>query len=98
MIFWIEDNIEISYDLFFQDIYNLDYTNLTLRPEGYLNFISLINKIIDNQRILHLAEQAELARIIGLEKTLVKDDDNFNLNLINYLSINKKYSFKWVMK
>ena len=44
MIFWIEDNIEISYDLF-QDIYDLDYTNLTLRPEGYLNFISLINKI-----------------------------------------------------
>ena len=54
--------------------------------EKEITSILNLQKIYDNQRILHLAEQAELARIMDLEKTLVKDDDNFNFNLANDLT------------
>ena len=38
-----------------------------------------LQKIIDNQRILHLTQQAELARTVGLQKTLVTKDDKVEI-------------------
>ena len=34
-----------------------------------------LQKLIDNQRILHLTQQAELARAMGLQKTFLTEDD-----------------------
>ena len=83
-------------NLVLQNVQTSLYSKVNQIPE-YLKFIkknkinslekeieSVLNlqKIFDNQRILHLAEQAELARIMGLEKTLVTDDDNFNFEIL----------------
>jgi len=84
-------------DLVLQNVQTSLYTKVNQIRE-YLKFIkknkinllekeitSVLNlqKIFDNQRILHLAEQAELARIMGLEKPLVKIDDNFNFEILS---------------
>ena len=55
---------------------------------------SILNfqKIFDNQRILHLAEQAELARAMGLKKTLVIEDENFEVLVKDLIEFNYKNS------
>ena len=93
-------------DLVLQNVQTSLYTKVNQIPE-YLKFIkknkinllekktsSVLNlqKIFDNQRILHLAEQAELARIIGLEKTLAIDDDNFEVLANDLIEFNYKNS------
>ena len=51
-----------------------------------------LQKIFDNQRILHLAEQAELARTMGLKKTLVIQDENFEVLVKDLIEFNYKNS------
>ena len=47
--------------------------------EKEITSISNLQKIIDNQRILHLTEQSELAKIMGSQKTLVAKDDKVEI-------------------
>ena len=54
--------------------------------------ISNLQKLVDDQRILHLIEQAELARSMGLQKTLVTEDDNFETSAIDLIDFNYKNS------
>ena len=51
-----------------------------------------LQKIIDDQRILHLTEQAEIARTMGLQKTLVQEDDNFETKALDLIDFNYKNS------
>ena len=66
-------------------------TKINLLEKEILS-ISNLQKLVDDQRILHLIEQAELARSMGLQKTLVTEDDNFETSAIDLIDFNYKNS------
>jgi len=60
--------------------------------EKEITSILNLQKILNKQRILHLAEQAELARTMGLKKTLVIEDENFEVLVKDLIEFNYKNS------
>ena len=60
--------------------------------EKEISSIFNLQKMLIERRVLHLAEQAELAREIGLAKTIVSDDKNYELLSEDLIEFNYKNS------